>query len=107
RIDALLLGSLQSSQGCTLPAALLSKGFNSRIRRCCIASERVIGGDRQEGCAEQRVGACGIDSDLRVASGGAVGNEFPADRHTLGPADPVLLHQPDLLWPLVQRVTCV
>jgi hypothetical protein len=83
---------------------LIAKGGNRRILCRELPGNRVIGGNRHEGCAIKRVGACGVDLDLgRTASGLRIG-DLPAQRQTLRFANPVLLHQPYLFGPLIQLV---
>lgn len=67
----------------------------------------MVGGNGQEGGAEQRVGACGVNRDVREAFRCRVSNSLPAQRQAFGTADPVLLHQAHFFRPLIQRVQLV
>ena len=68
------------------------------------AGQRMVRGDRHEGGAEQRVGPRRVDDQFAFAVGGRRVVEREADLQAFRPADPVLLHQPDLLRPAVERV---
>ena len=58
--------------------------------------DRVVGRDRDEAGAEDRVGASGEDLNLAAIGYGE------AEAQTLALADPVFLHQPDLVGPVLQ-----
>jgi hypothetical protein len=66
--------------------------------------QRVVGRDRHEGGAEQGVRPRRVDLELGMAGRRRAGLQRPADHQALGTADPVLLHQPDLVRPAVEAV---
>ncbi len=66
--------------------------------------DRMVGRDRDEARAEQRVAAGGEDLQFAFAGRRGLRVEREADQQALGAADPVLLHQPDFLRPALQRV---
>ena len=60
--------------------------------------ERVLGREHHEGRAEERVGAGGEDLDAVLLA--RAGDDGEGDPGALGPADPVALHELDLLGPV-------
>ena len=102
RIDALLLRAFDRRERGAHAAALLAEGGDSGIGLRRRQSQRVIRRDGQEGSAIERVRARREDLELgRAVRCGAI--QRPADQQALGSSDPVLLHNPDLLGPLVER----
>ncbi|MCY1221075.1 hypothetical protein D9M72_331190 [compost metagenome] len=102
-IDALLFRRFQRGERGAGAAALLAEGIDFRIGRRRLPSQRMVGSDRQEGSAEERVRMGRVDGQLGRVTGGAF-DQFPTQRQAFGAADPVLLHQAHLLGPLIQRV---
>ena len=66
--------------------------------------QRMIGGDRHELGAEQRVVPRRENLQLALAGGRGRGIEREADQQAFGAADPVALHQPHLVGPAIQRI---
>ena len=54
-----------------------------------------------EGCAIQRIWAGCKHLDIRNAAGAAIA-QFEAHARAFGPADPVLLHQPNTVRPAIK-----
>ena len=105
-VHALLLGRLERRQRRAGAAAFVAERRDRRDSRpaACLC-QRMVGGDRQEGGAEQRVRPRRVNRHFGcVASPVPLRDDFPADRQAFGTADPVLLHQPDLFRPLVERI---
>ena len=82
-------------------AAFLGEGSKRGIVLGQRQRNRVIGGDGSKARAEQRVRPGG--EDLQLIDAGDRSVELEAELHTLRFADPVLLHQTNLLGPFVQR----
>ena len=98
--------SAVSSSACDVPMRLHS-AMNSAscgILRGRRRGERMIGRDRHELGAEQRVGPRREDFELVLAVRRGLGIEREADQQALGAADPVLLHQPHFFRPAVELV---
>ena len=66
--------------------------------------QRMIRRQRHELGAEDGVRPRGEDLELALAAGRGLGIEREADQQAFRTADPVLLHQPDLVRPTVERV---
>ncbi len=66
--------------------------------------ERMIGRQRHEFCAEQRVRPRGVDFELGLAARRRLRIEREADQQALRAADPVLLHDAHFFRPAVERV---
>ncbi len=96
-VVALLLGALDRLLAGAQLGAGLNEGGQVRVLRGAGGGQRMIGRDRHEAGAEQRVGA-GREDLERL--GLAIDRE--ADQSALGAADPVLLHPPDLVRPALQ-----
>ena len=97
-VALLLLGLELGSAGAALQA-LGDEGRQPLILAGEPGGQRVIGGDGQEGGAEERVGPGGEDLELLLAA-----DQIEAHPGTDRAADPVALHQPDLLGPALQPV---
>ena len=67
-----------------------------------LGGHRVMGRERAEGGAEERIGPRGEDPQTRVAA-----DDREIDLRALGPPDPVALHQADLLRPAWQVAEAV
>ncbi|MNZ83004.1 hypothetical protein D3C78_1017200 [compost metagenome] len=106
-IDTLLFRRFQRCQGGAMAAAFVAELGNRRILRRQFPRQRMVGGDRQEGCAEQRVRARRIDGDVGEIFRRRVSNGLPAQRQPLGTTDPVFLHQAHFFRPLIQRIQLV
>ena len=65
------------------------------------------GSDRHERGAEDGVRPRRVDFELGLARWRRARRDRPADQHAFGAADPVLLHDADLLRPAVERVQAV
>ena len=83
------------------------KAGQRRIARGGLLRQRMVGGDRHEGRAEDRVGPGRVDLELALAGRRRARRDRPADQQAFGAADPVLLHQPDLFRPAVERIQAV
>ena len=77
--------------------ALGDEGRDARVLRRQLAAQRVIGGERHEARAEQRVGPRGEHLERVRAA-----DDRKPDPRALGAADPFLLHQANLGRPAVQ-----
>ena len=66
--------------------------------------QRVIGRNRHEFCAEQRVMSRRENLQLGFAGRRRGRIEREAHQHAFGAADPVALHQPHLVGPAIQRI---
>ena len=106
-VEAHLLGGIDLGlRGAAVPAFLDECG-KLRILLCRRGGKRMIGRERHEFRAEQRVRPRGEDLELGFALRRRLRIEREADQQPLGAADPVLLHQPHFLRPafeLVERV---
>ena len=102
-VEAVLLGRVDRGLGGAGAAALLDEGLQLGPVGGQGGRQRVVGRDRQELGAEQRVGPGRVDGHRLGGPGHRPGQGEP-DLQPLGAADPVLLHQPDLLGPAVQPV---
>ena len=100
-IIALLFGGLDLGGGGAGALALGDERLERRIARGERLGDRMIGGDRREACAEQRVGARREHLEALVDARRRI--ELEGEAHALRLADPVLLHRPDLFGPLVER----
>ncbi len=103
-VEALLLGRLQLGDGGAHVAAFLAECRELGIVLGRRLGERMVGSERDERRAEQRVGARRVDLDLGLAFGRRLLVEREADQQAFGAADPVRLHQAHLLRPLVERL---
>ena len=103
-VEALLLGGLELGDGGAHVAALLAEGGELRVVLGRGLGERMIGCERDERSAKQRVGPRRIDLDLALALGCGLLVEREAHEQAFGAADPVRLHQAHLLRPLVERL---
>ena len=99
RGEAALLLGLELGLAGPAAQALGGEGGKRRIILRQGRSQRVIGCHRHERGAEQRVGTGGEDLDRVLAA-----FQGEADAGTGGLADPVALHQPDLVRPAFQPV---
>ena len=91
---------------CEVPVAWHSsmKAASAGFFAAAACGQRMVGRDRHEAGAEQRVGPRRVDLELALAVRRGRRVEREADQQALGAADPVLLHQPDLFRPAVERV---
>ena len=98
--------SAVSIAACEVPmlVALLDEGRELRVLRGRRLRQRMVGRDRHELGAEQRVGPRGEDLELALAVRRRRRIEREADQQAFRAADPVLLHQPDFFRPAVERV---
>ena len=104
-VEALLLLRLELGRGRAVPLAFGDEG--ARAPRFVLGDglgQRMIGRDRQEARAEQRVGARGEHLDQLVALRRRARPICEADQQAFGAADPVRLHQPDLVRPALEAV---
>ena len=93
-VEAELLRGLEFGGG---GAALLAQRDEvARVIAVDALRQRVIGGDRHETGTENRIGPRGVDRQL-VAIG-----QVEAEFEPLRLADPVFLHQPDLVGPVLE-----
>ena len=107
-VVALLLRRLDRRDRRADPAALLDEGGELRVVPRRGGGQRMIGRDRHEFRAEQRVGPGGVDLEFaraRLARQPAERRRIDDEAHqqAFRAADPVALHQPDLLRPAVER----
>ena len=105
-VVALLLRRLDGGDGGADPAAFLDEGGEFGVMRGRCGGERMVGRDRHELGAEQRVGARGVDFQFAVAFDLAQrgGIDGEAHQQAFRAADPVALHQPNLVRPAVEAV---
>ena len=103
-VEALLLGRLESATEVPMRRHSSQKAASCGICLGGGLGQRMVGRDRHERGAEQRVGPRRVDLQLVMALGRGLGVERPADHQAFRPADPVGLHQAHLLRPLVERV---
>ena len=75
-----------------------------RVLRRGRGRQRMIGRDRHELGAEQRVGPRGENAQLALAGGRGRCVQREADQQAFAAADPVALHQPHLVRPAVESV---
>ena len=94
-----LLGRLDRGLRRAGAIAFRDEGRDPGILRGKLVDQRVMRRERDEGGAEERVGARREDLELPVAA-----RDPPLDIGALRLADPVLLHQPDLLGPAREPV---
>ncbi len=97
-VEAQLFLRLQLGRGRAARLAALDEGGRLGIRLGQFARDRMVRRDRDEACAEDRVGTGRIDLDRRRE--GRDGGE--AELEPLAAADPVLLHQLHLVRPLLE-----
>ncbi len=84
-------------RGCGRPALLALVDERSDLRIIGErARHRMIRRDRDEACAEDRIGPGGVDRQRLAA------RQLEAELEPLALADPVFLHQPDLLGPVLE-----
>ena len=84
--------------------AFLDKGLKVGAVAGDVGGERMLGGDRNEAHAHERVGAGRVDAQkLR----GALEFVREGEVHAFGATDPVLLHAADLLGPALKLVEVV
>ncbi len=98
-VVAALLGLLDRLLAGADPGAFGDEGGKLRVAPGELEAERMIGRDRHEARAEQRVGAGREDLEPVVPA-----DDRKPDPGALGAADPLLLHQPDLVRPALQAV---
>ncbi len=104
RVETLLLRRLQRrSRGAHAAAFVAECGKLGIVGGQCLR-QRMIGGNRHEGRAEQRVGPGRVDLQLIHALRRRLFGQSPADQHAFRTADPVALHQAHLFRPLVEIV---
>src|SRR5262245_19814213 len=83
--------------------AFLDEGARLRASLGDRLGEGMIGRNREEACAEQRVGPRREHLD-DVMSVWCCARDCEADEKSLRAADPIRLHQPDLVWPTLEPV---
>ncbi len=106
-VEAELLGLLDRLlRGADAPALGDERG-ELRIFRGRGLRERVIGRERHEARAEQRVGPRRVDLEIRLAARRGARIEREAHHEALRAPDPVALHDADLLGPSVERIETV
>ncbi len=98
--EPLLLGGLDLGGAGPAGLALGDELGGGRIHRCRRLSDRVIGGNGDEARAEDGVGP-GREDLNRIDSRDRLG-QAEAELQPAALADPILLHQPDLLRPRVE-----
>jgi hypothetical protein len=103
QLVALLLGGLDLGRRGAGLAAFGDEVLQAGIARGEALDQRVLGRQRHERRAEQRVGPGGEDLQLAVIRTRGVG-ELPEDARPAALADPVRLHQAHLLGPAVERI---
>jgi hypothetical protein len=101
-VPADLLGLFDVGLGRAALAAFGDEVGDVRIGVGQLFRNRMIRRQTQEAGSEQSVWTGGVDLDAVVVAGRRRPGPFPGHLQTLGPADPVLLHQPDLFRPAVQ-----
>ena len=103
-VEAHLLGGVDGLLRGADALALFNEGSELRIFRGRRGGERMIGCDRHELGAEQSIRPRGEDFQFSLAGrhGGSV--EHEANQQAFRLADPVLLHQADLVRPAVESV---
>jgi len=99
RVPADLLGLFDLGLGGAALAAFGDEGCDLGIGLGQLLRDGVVRGQADEAGAEQGVGAGRIDFDGVVTGRGRAGREGPLHLQTPGPADPVFLHQADLVGP--------
>ena len=92
---------------CAAVPDLVDEGGEPRIAFRGLPGQRMVGGDRHEGSAEDGVGTSSIDLQLALIFRRGIGRQRPADQQALGAPDPVGLHQLDLLRPVGERLQAV
>ena len=103
-IEALLLLRLQFGEARAVTVTFLDERFGFGVRLGDDARKTVIGRDRQERRAEQRIGTRGEDLDDLDAFRRGTGDRREADEQSLRAPDPVRLHQADFVGPALERV---
>ena len=103
-IEAKLLGGVDFGLRGAAMLALRDECGERRIVLRRRGGERMIRRQRHELGAEQRVRPGGEDFKLGLAARRACRIEREANQQALGAADPVLLHQPDLVRPAVEAI---
>ena len=103
-IEAHLLGGVDRLLRGAHVVALRDEGGERGVLRRRRGRQRMIRRQRHELGAEQSVRPRGEDLQFALAAGGRFGIEHEADQQAFRTADPVLLHQPDLVRPAVERV---
>ena len=103
-VVALLLAALDLSLGNPALAAFGDEGGGVGIALRQLGGERMVRGHGQEAGAEQGVRPGGVDFDPAFEAGGRRAIKGEAQPQALGAADPVLLHQPDLVGPALESL---
>ena len=99
RIQSQLLGLLQGFLGGAALLALGAERLHLWVRRGEFLGQRMIGGDTNETRPHQRIWPRRVNCNRLAAIG-----TFEGKLQTARPADPVLLHQLHLGWPVIQPV---
>ena len=102
-VVAELFGALDIFLARALAAAFGDEFLQCRILRSQDLCQRMVRGQRTEPGSEQGVGPCRIDLE-RFVTGGNVSLKRKPDQQPMALADPVLLHQPHLVRPALQRI---
>ena len=98
-----LLRGLDLGRGGAGLAAFGDEALQARIRFGQFGDQRMLGRQRREGSAIERVGPRGEDFQLAAICTRQVG-ELPEDARAAALADPVGLHQAHLLRPALERI---
>ncbi len=107
RVPADLLGLVDVGLGRAAGTAFGDEVSDGRVGLRQGLGDGMVRRDAHEGRAIQRVRAGGVDFQTVRRSRRRFARPFPGHLQTLGPTDPVLLHQPDLLGPAVQGLQTV
>ena len=103
-IEAQLLGSLDLGLGHRAAPAGVDEGGSLGTARRDFRRQGMVGGHPHEGGTEEGIGSCRID--LQPVRSRRIG-EAEGEAGPPGPANPVLLHDPDLLGPALQGLQVV
>ena len=95
-VEAELLGGLELGGGGPAALAQRDEFLRGRIVLRRGLRDRVIRRHRHEARPEDRIGPRGVDRQLLA------GRQFERELQPLRAADPVLLHQPDLVGPALE-----
>ncbi len=105
-VEALLLGSIDHRLCGAVALALGDELCERRVLCSGRRRERMIGRQRHELGAEQRVGPGGEDVERVLTVRRRCRIEREADEQSFRPSDPVALHETHLLRPAIEPVEC-